>query len=130
MIMWVDDIWGDDEDDDDDDDVGDKGEPEWIRSEREQFANFRDKNRDGKLDREEIEEWIIPEDYDHSAAEAAHLMQSSDENRVGAWSFKNVSHSCASERTKYNLCLMLWKLLFSCQRADIIPNVKRIISFI
>ncbi|CAG5134394.1 unnamed protein product, partial [Candidula unifasciata] len=76
---YIDDIWGDDEDDEDEAD-DDKGEPEWVRSEREQFANFRDKNHDGKLDREEIEEWIIPEDYDHSSAEAAHLIQSSDEN--------------------------------------------------
>ena len=54
-----------------------------MRTEREQFANFRDKNHDGHLDKEEIREWIIPEDYDHSSAEAAHLMRSSDEDGVG-----------------------------------------------
>ena len=78
----VEDIWGDDDEDDEDDDKTGDGEPEWVRTEREQFANFRDKNNDGKLDKQEIREWIIPEDYDHSSAEAAHLLRQTDENRV------------------------------------------------
>ncbi|GFR92887.1 calumenin [Elysia marginata] len=83
---YIDDIWGDEDDDDDDEEseAGEKeGEPDWVRTEREQFANFRDKNHDGYLDKEEIREWIIPEDYDHSSAEAQHLMRSSDEDGVG-----------------------------------------------
>ncbi|RUS89550.1 hypothetical protein EGW08_002668 [Elysia chlorotica] len=85
---YIDDIWGDEDDHDDDDDDHEEGgdkeeEPDWVRTEREQFANFRDKNHDGHLDKEEIREWIIPEDYDHSTAEAAHLMRSSDDDGNG-----------------------------------------------
>jgi len=79
---YIDDIWGDEDDDEDDENNGD-GEPEWVRTEREQFANYRDKNGDGKLDKAEIKEWIIPEDYDHSSAEATHLVRQSDENGDG-----------------------------------------------
>ena len=80
------DIWGDgdddDEDDEDDEEKNENGEPDWVASEREQFRQFRDKNQDGKLDADEIKEWIIPEDYDHSSAEAKHLIASSDVDKV------------------------------------------------
>ena len=29
-------------------------EPDWVKNEREQFANYRDKNKDGKMDTEEV----------------------------------------------------------------------------
>lgn len=58
-------------------------EPEWVASERQQFADFRDKNGDGKMDREETLDWILPADYDHAAAEAKHLLYESDANKVG-----------------------------------------------
>lgn len=29
----------------------DKEEPEWVKTEREHFRDFRDKNKDGKMDR-------------------------------------------------------------------------------
>jgi hypothetical protein len=57
-------------------------EPEWVKSEREQFAAFRDKNKDGHMDREEVMDWIIPDDYDHASAEAKHLIFESDVDRV------------------------------------------------
>lgn len=57
-------------------------EPEWVKSEREQFTNYRDKNKDGKMDKTEVMDWIIPADYDHSLAEAKHLMFEGDENKV------------------------------------------------
>lgn len=79
------DIWDDEDDDDDEEDDHHDGEPDWVASEREQFASYRDKNKDGKLDEAEIKEWIIPEDYDHSSAEATHLMESSDTDKV-CWS--------------------------------------------
>jgi Ca2+-binding EF-hand superfamily protein len=56
-------------------------EPDWIKSEREQFQVFRDKNKDGKLDKEEVMDWIVPSDYDHSEAEARHLIFESDVNK-------------------------------------------------
>lgn len=59
-----------------------KEEPDWVKSEREQFANYRDKNKDGKMDKAEVMEWIIPHDYDHSRAEAVHLIFESDTDKV------------------------------------------------
>lgn len=57
-------------------------EPEWVAVERQQFAEFRDKNNDGKMDREETLDWILPSDYDHAEAEAKHLVHESDTNKV------------------------------------------------
>ncbi|KAM7085794.1 reticulocalbin-1 [Molossus nigricans] len=56
-------------------------EPDWVLSEREQFNEFRDLNKDGKLDKDEIRHWILPQDYDHAQAEARHLVYESDKNR-------------------------------------------------
>ncbi|XP_014881002.1 calumenin-A-like isoform X2 [Poecilia latipinna] len=58
-------------------------EPEWVASERQQFSEFRDKNQDGKMDREETLDWILPADYDHAVAEAKHLLHESDSNKDG-----------------------------------------------
>ncbi|XP_008399936.2 calumenin-A isoform X1 [Poecilia reticulata] len=58
-------------------------EPEWVASERQQFSEFRDKNQDGKMDREETLDWILPADYDHAVAEAKHLLYESDSNKDG-----------------------------------------------
>ncbi|XP_069758895.1 reticulocalbin-1 isoform X1 [Narcine bancroftii] len=58
-----------------------KNEPEWVKTEREQFTDFRDLNKDGKMDKSEIRHWILPEDYDHAQAEARHLLYESDKNK-------------------------------------------------
>lgn len=58
-------------------------EPDWVATEREQFAEFRDKNKDGKMDKEETMDWILPSDYDHADAEAKHLVYESDANKDG-----------------------------------------------
>uniref|UniRef100_A0A0B7A6Z7 Reticulocalbin-3 n=1 Tax=Arion vulgaris TaxID=1028688 RepID=A0A0B7A6Z7_9EUPU len=60
-----------------------QGEPDWVNSEREQFREYRDKNKDGKMDNDEVMDWIIPPDFDHSEAEARHLIFESDENKDG-----------------------------------------------
>lgn len=57
-------------------------EPDWIKTEREQFADFRDLNKDGKMDLDEIRHWIMPQDYDHAQAEARHLVYESDQDKV------------------------------------------------
>lgn len=57
-------------------------EPEWVQNERTQFQNYRDKNKDGRMDRSEVRDWILPPDYDHAEAEAKHLVFESDANRV------------------------------------------------
>lgn len=61
---------------------GDDSEPEWVTTEREQFTQFRDKNKDGKMDKDETRDWILPEDYDHAEAEAKHLVYEADADKV------------------------------------------------
>lgn len=56
-------------------------EPDWVAAEREQFSIHRDKDGDGRLDRKEIADWIMPEDYDHAGAEAQHLIFEADVNK-------------------------------------------------
>ena len=59
-----------------------QGEPDWVRTEREQFASFRDKDGDGRMDQNEVRDWVMPDDYDHTEAEAKHLVFESDMDRV------------------------------------------------
>uniref|UniRef100_A0A2R9ACL8 Reticulocalbin-3 n=1 Tax=Pan paniscus TaxID=9597 RepID=A0A2R9ACL8_PANPA len=49
-------------------------EPDWVLSEREQFNECRDLNKDRKLDKDEIGHWILSQDYDHAQGEARHLV--------------------------------------------------------
>lgn len=53
-------------------------EPEWVKNERETFASFRDKDHDGYMNNDEVRDWIIPPDFDHSEAEARHLIYEAD----------------------------------------------------
>ncbi len=62
--------------------AGEEDEPDWVKTEREQFASFRDKNNDGHMDTEEVSDWILPPDYDNSEAEAKHLIFESDNDQV------------------------------------------------
>ena len=57
-------------------------EPEWLASEKEHFVTHRDKDGDGRLNKQELRDWIMPEDYDHAKAEATHLMYESDVDSV------------------------------------------------
>lgn len=77
-----------DEDDEDDDEEDHDGAPDWVESEKEQFKSYRDKDKDGKLNFEEVKEWIIPEDYDHSESEAQHLVFTADNDKVCLHDFK------------------------------------------
>ena len=57
-------------------------EPDWLKSEREIFEKYRDKNGDFVLDREELANWVMPSDFDHTLNEAKHLIYEADENKV------------------------------------------------
>ena len=61
----------------------DEDEPDWVKNEREQFSTHRDKNADGRMDKHEVKDWIIPPNYDHSEAEAKHLIYETDSDKVG-----------------------------------------------
>ncbi|KAK9876619.1 hypothetical protein WA026_013997 [Henosepilachna vigintioctopunctata] len=56
----------------------DEEEPDWVKSEREQFNTYRDKDGDGFMDVEEVKNWILPPDFDHAEAEARHLIYEAD----------------------------------------------------
>lgn len=53
-------------------------EPDWVKSEREQFNTYRDKDGDGFMDEDEVKTWILPDDFDHAEAEARHLIYEAD----------------------------------------------------
>ncbi|KAK3709919.1 hypothetical protein QZH41_020048, partial [Actinostola sp. cb2023] len=54
---------------------------ETMDSLKENFNNDLDKNKDGKLDREEVKDWIIPGgDADPATGETDHLMREADMN--------------------------------------------------
>ncbi|KAK2859276.1 hypothetical protein Q5P01_003896 [Channa striata] len=85
-------------------------EPEWLESERQQFSEFRDKNNDGKMDREETLDWILPSDYDHADAEAKHLLNESDANKDGKLTKKEILDKyevfVGSQVTDFGVALM------------------------
>lgn len=81
---------------------GNADEPEWVKTEREQFVEFRDKNRDGKMDKEETKDWILPSDYDHAEAEARHLVYESDQDKVSL----AMSKGHSSERSLFLGCCL------------------------
>jgi len=62
----------------------DSEEPDWVKSEREQFSKYRDLDHDGFMDRDEVQQWISPPYYDQMNAEAKHLMFESDADKVRA----------------------------------------------
>jgi len=65
-------------------------EPDWVKSEREMFNEHRDKNGDGKLDEKEMREWITPTGFDHSEAEAHHLIHMADDDKDNKLSLDEV----------------------------------------
>jgi len=65
----------------DEDTINQEDEPDWVASEREQFTKFRDRDGDGFMDLEEVKAWIIPPDFDHSEAEAKHLVFEADQDQ-------------------------------------------------
>lgn len=62
------------------DKVDEAEEPDWVKRERENFKSARDKNNDKVLDREEVSNWIMPSDFDHTLNEAKHLIFEVDAN--------------------------------------------------
>ncbi|KAG8433900.1 hypothetical protein GDO86_012317 [Hymenochirus boettgeri] len=65
-------------------------EPDWVKTERQQFLDFRDMNKDGKMDRSEISHWILPHDYDHADLESKHLIFESDKDKDGKLTRKEI----------------------------------------
>jgi len=59
---------------------GEEGElePDWLASERDQFLTHRDKDGDGFLNFKEVQDWIMPDDFDLPLVEAHHLITTVD----------------------------------------------------
>uniref|UniRef100_F7AV16 Reticulocalbin-3 n=1 Tax=Ciona intestinalis TaxID=7719 RepID=F7AV16_CIOIN len=64
-------------------------EPDWVQNEREQFE-ARDVNKNGKMDADEVKEWILPTDYDHAKSEARHLVHEADDDKDGELSTEEI----------------------------------------
>lgn len=60
-------------------------EPAWVQTEREQFRDFRDLNKDGRLDGSEVGHWVLPPAQDQPLVEANHLLHESDTDKVRRW---------------------------------------------
>lgn len=60
-------------------------EPAWVQTEREQFRDFRDLNKDGRLDGNEVGHWVLPPAQDQPLVEANHLLHESDVDKVHWW---------------------------------------------
>lgn len=72
-----------DEDDDDDEERG------WSPEDEDEFRKQMDKDGDGKLNREEIYQWLVPEDFDHIVDESNHLFSEADDDNVCRFSFSS-----------------------------------------
>lgn len=57
-------------------------EPAWVQTERQQFRDFRDLNKDGRLDGSEVGYWVLPPSQDQPLVEANHLLHESDTDKV------------------------------------------------
>lgn len=76
-LTFIADIYGNEDEDDEDED-----DPDWVNEEKQQFHTFRDKNGDGFLDREEVKDWLIPDEFNHLETEVTHLVRTSDVDQV------------------------------------------------
>jgi Ca2+-binding EF-hand superfamily protein len=85
-------------------------EPEWVTIEKDQFTNVRDKNKDGFLDKQEVRDWILPEDIDLPQIEAHHLLTVVDFDNDGLLSKDEILHKwevfVGSTATHYGALLM------------------------
>jgi len=64
--------------------------PDWVSKYQKRFAEVYDKNKDGKLNEEEIKGWIFPDPEDHLRKEAQHLFSHSDSDKDGVLTVKEM----------------------------------------
>ena len=60
----------------------DPAEHPWVMKARQHFTEVVDKNKDGRMDKAEIREWILP-NTDYAGDEARHLVHMSDADKDG-----------------------------------------------
>ena len=64
------------------DDLPEEDLPEWARDEKANFDHNLDLDQNGRLDKEEIKTWMVPDDATLFNVEAHHLFYNADTNRV------------------------------------------------
>lgn len=68
-------------------DIADQPTSEFYLTEKSRFTDEYDKNKDGKLDKEELVSWLIPNLNVVAREEAVHLIESADKDHVSLeWS--------------------------------------------
>ena len=85
--------------------INDDDEENIIDSERDNFSNNLDHDKDGVLNRDEVRAWLIPVQYDYARGEAEFLVKVSDGNSDGVLSkdeiLENYTHFTGSQATDY-----------------------------
>uniref|UniRef100_A0A3Q2G464 Reticulocalbin 3, EF-hand calcium binding domain n=1 Tax=Cyprinodon variegatus TaxID=28743 RepID=A0A3Q2G464_CYPVA len=67
-----------------------EAEPDWVQTEKKHFAEFRDINKDGYLDADEVAQWVLPGEVDHADNEAKHLIHETDTDKDGRLTLEEV----------------------------------------
>ena len=85
--------------------INDDDEANIIESERDNFLNNLDHDKDSVLNRDEVRAWLIPVQYDYARGEAEFLVKVSDGNSDGVLSkeeiLENYTHFTGSQATDY-----------------------------
>ena len=63
-------------------DLDEKDLPEWVGEEKTNFDMVLDRDQNGRLDRDEIRHWMVPDDATMFDVEARHLFYNADTNKV------------------------------------------------
>ncbi|XP_065835492.1 calumenin-like [Oscarella lobularis] len=83
--------------------------PDWVSVENTTFYEVRDTNHNGKMDRDEIREWIMPTTHSHVNDEASHLVQQADVDKDGKLSVDEIVNNydlfVGSQMTDYGSLL-------------------------
>uniref|UniRef100_A0A915KEV1 EF-hand domain-containing protein n=1 Tax=Romanomermis culicivorax TaxID=13658 RepID=A0A915KEV1_ROMCU len=86
-------------------DYADKKDSEWYTAEKSRFVEQYDSNRDGKLNKDEMKKWLIPDMSDAAREETRHLFDEADKNRDGQLTIDEIvdaySIFVGSEATNY-----------------------------
>lgn len=66
-------------------------EPAWVKEETDKFNDVYDMNKDGKLDKDEVKEHLLPEKQQPlGTKDARHLVESADEDEDGKLSVEEM----------------------------------------
>lgn len=82
-----------------------KKDSEWYATESARFTELYDKNKDGKLDVDEMKLWLVPNVVETAKQESQHLFHEADANKDAQLSYDEIVDAYAlfvgSEATNY-----------------------------